>query len=645
MGTKRSKKQSIQPVEPELTPAQVEKNEETEGFMTEMFSDPVGEAADLTKIDRRAKASRKAVLIGGIVLLLLAGTSAIAGFFVFNADDNTFQEKGVRCEFEGETEVVSGADVLLTVACTNSESVSLTGMVAEVTYPQGFTYESANYGPSGEYFNQWQIGELLPGESKKLEIIGHLIGEVGSSHNFSAFVSYRPANFNSEFQERLDWELVVDSSTLEVSLKGLQEVISGQASQFTITYRNTSDRALSRIRIKADWPDQVKLESASPSADADGSWLITQLSPNESGTISGSAIFAGEVGDQQETLLSLGLMESDGKFNLQVEKSFLTLFINPEITIAISDAKLTSLDWGKTYTPTIELTNGSDFPLTEATISATVELMAGEKVLDEEWLDWSTLINESKGKRDGYTFVWSSTELTQLETFTPGQKINVSWAVNLLKEQPSGLVGEGASGARVTVTLSGKRENGEESVAFTKTKVGDVLPMSATPTISSEARYYDEGGVPVGSGPFPPVASRPTTFTVLWSLNNTGTDVTGIEVSTTLPADVQWLGQAKVSAGEPLTYDAKTRSVTWRLNKLPAWSGGNGSAVTAEFDISVTPLPEDIGSYVPLTEEIVLSGTDSVTKEAVTDRSPAEDTRLSDDSTANEKGRVIGQGS
>ncbi len=621
---------------------------QTKGLMKEIFIDEDGTKPDLTKLERKTRNWRKIIITGVIVFLVLALCATIVGFFVFNRR-NTFKEEKVGFSYTGATQAVSGDAFTLKLRYRNQGAVALTESVVDVTYPDGFTYTSSNIGTSAEYHNQWQIADLLPGDEKTLEITGTLVGEVGTSRKFSATVSYRPANFNSEFQKNIDWEVVITSTSLEVEFKGSREVIAGQEVGYELSYQNTSTRDMTNLKITPRWPEGFTLSSSNPELDLTGTWQVGTLAAGSKKTISFAGKFVGETGTQKQLDFKFGLVQSDGSENIQAEQSFLILLIAPQLQVTTSlnaDTQTQAVDWGDTLSYSVGLNNAGDVKIDQGVVKLTLTYLVNGQTSSEEFIDWSTLVNSNKASRDGLVIQWNKDAVSELEALKPGDKVNVAFEVSLDHEPPAALANQKNFEIRAQVDFAGQRTGDQPEANLPLSAQG--TPISAVinsqPTLSVVARYYDDAGEVIGLGPFPPVVGQSTTFKIFWSLKNTSNDITSVVVKTSLPGTVAWVGQGSVSAGEPLSFDAKTRSVTWRINKLPAYIGHETPPVTAEFSISLTPTRNQLNDYALLIDKTTFAATDVFTEASLSLSQDGESTSLTNDPVGRGKGKVIGQG-
>jgi hypothetical protein len=86
-----------------------------------------------------------------------------------------------------------------------------------------------------------------------------------------------------------------------------------------------------------------------------------------------------------------------------------------------------------------------------------------------------------------------------------------------------------------------------------------------------------------------------------------------VEVTTLLPEDVSWNGNASGSADSKVTFDRESRTVTWKITELPANSGTLLPIAKATFDVTITPTNNQVGRLMMLTNESILSARDTYT--------------------------------
>lgn len=622
---------------------------QTKGLMNEIFTDESGAKPDLTKLERKTRSWKRIALVGLIVFLFLAFGLSLLGVLYFNRK-NTFKEEKVGFSYTGVTQAISGDVFTLRLRLRNQGAVALTRPVIEISYPEGFSYLSANYGPAGQYHNQWQFPDLLPGHETTLEVSSQIVAEIGESKKFAARLTYQPANFTSEFEKRIDWEIVITASSLDVELKGSREVMASREIAYQLQFRNTSTRDMSQLKITPVWPSDFVLKNSNPERDTTDSWLVATLSAGEQKTIEFTGVFTGPAGAQQELRFTFALIQADGSANLQTEPSFLILLIEPQLQLTVTlneETEHQAVKWGDVLKYAVRIDNAGELMVGQGKLTLALSSFSEGAELEADYLDWSTLVNSDKARQDGKALIWEASDVAGLTEIKPGDSVEARAEASLLNRPPEILAGKKNFEVRAKATFTGKRADEESDAAATLDVSSETLSalILSQPTLEVSARYYNEAGEPIGLGPFPPVVGQSTTFKIFWTLKNTSNDLTSVTVKTTLPEFVSWVGQGTVSAGEPLSFDNRDRSITWKLNRLPARIGQSTLAVSAEFSVSLTPVRSQLNEYALLIDKTTFKATDSFSQDTLTLSQDGESTSLTDDPVGRGKGKVIGQGS
>ncbi|MFH1111778.1 MAG: hypothetical protein V1712_01770, partial [Patescibacteria group bacterium] len=160
-------------------------------------------------------------------------------------------------------------------------------------------------------------------------------------------------------------------------------------------------------------------------------------------------------------------------------------------------------------------------------------------------------------------------------------------------------------------------------------------------SIQAEGRYYTDQLIKIGSGPLPPRVGSTTTYNIFWRLANTINEASYVEVTTTLPQDVNWTGQTTVSHGQPLTYNPNTREVRWELNRLPAGAGFKFDKPEASFEVAITPVEQDADKILVLVKTTTVTAKDSFSGADLIATDKLVTTELDNDLGAQGKGVVV----
>ena len=109
-----------------------------------------------------------------------------------------FKEKDVVLSVAGEEEIVYGQEINYRVRYRNNQGASLSKVVLQVRYPEGFVFIDSSRAPSNEKKDEWDLRTINKQDSGYIDIRVKLYGTLGDKQSLRAFLNYKPANFSSE---------------------------------------------------------------------------------------------------------------------------------------------------------------------------------------------------------------------------------------------------------------------------------------------------------------------------------------------------------------------------------------------------------------------------------------------------------------
>ncbi|MEK7537982.1 MAG: hypothetical protein AAB619_03345 [Patescibacteria group bacterium] len=570
-------------------------------------------------------------VIGIIALLAVV---SVAGFFFFNRAKR-FTNDNVQLQFQPVTSAISGSNLTVTVEYQNLEPVDLTNAELTVEYPAGFTYTTSQPAAANEFRNAFTLGTIRSGQAGRTTISGTIIGAVGEARDFGATLTYRPANFNSDFQTKASRQVTITASILSLQFTGPTQLAPGGTGTWTATYANTSDRDLKNVQITAAYPDGFTVTSTNPAAqERSAVWKFPELKKGVQGSITVVGSIDGNLGDSFPLKVSAGLVTATNTVDLQDEQSLLVILVKTGVTTTVAVNGSTDpavIDPGETLNYSIRVTNASDLEITQATVTVK---------LDGAALDLSKLANDSQAAVKSNVLTWTKDQVAALANLKPNQSVTLSFAVGTL---PNLAVKTDADRdpkvtASIDVTapsLTTNANRGGQPSTVVVIKLATVLQLAAA------ARYYEAPGQAVGSGPVPPVVGKTTTYRVTWTVTDSTSDAATLVVSARIPTSVLWTGQNLSRDAGDLTFDPTSRTVRWTLNTVPAGTGGRLPALTARFDLAITPTAEQVGTVPILIETATATATDSFTAKALSSPAATLTTDLPSDPTVSGQGVVI----
>lgn len=204
------------------------------------------------------------------------------------------------------SEINSGQDVEFVIDIASNSSSLLKDVVLKGEYPFGFIFKEATPKPSYDQ-NVWKIGDLKPGEKKKIKLKGQVEGQDGEERVFRFY-----AGLQSPKDEK-SVDPVFLSSTQSLMLKkpfiGVSLVLDGQTSPIYVTelgkeirgdvvWENNLSSPITDAKIQVKITGNVNKSSVIPSLgfynsssniitwDSGTSYELESLNPGDNGRVS-----------------------------------------------------------------------------------------------------------------------------------------------------------------------------------------------------------------------------------------------------------------------------------------------------------------------------------------------------------------------
>lgn len=590
---------------------------------------------DMSKIVRTDPNRKKKIIAGIIGILFILAGAALSGFYFFVNRQHKFTGEQVAITVQTPALVASGEEFHFTVLVQNNEAVAVKDVELTMQFPDDFRLTTSQPTAINDAKNAWLIGEIGSHSSKTVDISGQVLGEVGSTKEFSALATYVPANFNSEFQSKQSFAITVNDSILTLDVEVPVKVISGRPADYKVTCTNNSSETMGEVRFTLSLPSDLQVSKFDPQPDRENSiWELGSLKSKESKTISFRGSLSADEGTMREIKAEVGYVDAVGDYHVQNEETSILSVVNPQLIVKLlvnDSANNNTAAFGQTLNYTLQYENDSQSAVQSMSLVANV---AGEV------LDWSSLIDSGKGTVSGATIQWNEKQVPALKTVKPGDSGEVRFSIKVKDSIPAARESDGnysiVSTAKASSTSVVDLDNASlevESNSLT-TKIRSKLELRA------EGRYYNDEYLPVGTGPLPPEVGATTTYRIYWYLRNNANEAKNVAVRAVLPAGVTWASNGSVSAGS-LSYDEATRTVTWSINKIPTHVGQLIPELEAHFAVAVTPTADDVGKALLLLEKSQVRADDSFTQEELTQTQDLITSTLDHDSLAAGKGIVV----
>lgn len=586
------------------------------------------------------------------VVAVFVGVASVSYFLwgrqpVFNGEQVVF-------EIQAQEQAVSGSAVTYVVHYANKEGVSFSKSEIELRYPVGFTFVRATPEPnSGQnLFSLGSVGSLSEGT---IQVEGTLVGRPEQDTTISGVWRYWPSNFSSEFQEVASAQTRMQAINVDARLEGPDQVLVGQKTSYTVIFNNVGTEPVKDLRFDVVFPSGFILDTAKP-AFAEGTTyvFIAELAPNQETELQIDGYYSLAADQPVDFIVELGQKATADEYFAQKRLTHTTKIIRGDLVVnlvANGTNKNDSIQWGAPLNVSISFQNNSEAVLSEMVAVAKVESRYRTQTASKGTqgaIDWSSLIDSQRGSLKELaatdnkslrvrSITWTADDADALEKLDPKQEGSIDFQVNLYDLATA--IKQIAHPEDTEIVLSVELTVGKTGgVQETLKVIGNPLTfaISSDLALQAQARYFDEDGNQVGSGPLPPQVGQRTKYRVYWELNNSLHEVEDVLVSTELPDNVAWLNAFEVSAGE-VVFTSSSNALSWRLNRLPL----DVKRATLSFDVEVSPTAQQAGETAALTKKMSMTAKDTVTGGKIIQTLSALTTGAEQDDEAADKGIVV----
>lgn len=560
------------------------------------------------ELPRMPNAPRKPLplmpLFFGALLFFVVAVGVAAYMFFYGG--NTVSSSNITITILGPSLIDGGKETSLeiTIENRNASALELSDLIIE--YPEGT--RSAEDLESSLPSERISLGTIEPGGRVKQTVRAVFFGEEGSQKRILATLEYRVAGSNAVFVKEGELMVLLGASPVAVSIEGPDEAVSGQEISFTVSVRSNAQTDIENVALEGQYPFGFSVTGSDPETSVgEGLWQLGSLKPGEEKKVTVTGRIDGQ--DNEERVFRF-LAGSEGDLTaahvsvpyLIVPKS-LTLkrpFIGGSLSLNGDQGKTVVVESGTTVRGQIAWENNLDTEVTDLVIEAKLSGQA---------LDRGSVIASRGFYRSlDSTIVWSKDDDQDFARVAPGEGGTVDFTFTASGSSGSTIITNPE--IAISVSVGGKRVSEAEvpegiSSVFSKTiRVGSAL------AVETRTRHFS--GPIQNAGPMPPKADQETTYTIGWTVKNPSNTVSGSKATATLPSYVKYLG-ASTPGSENLTYDERSRTVTWNLGDVKAGTGFGQAARTVSFKVGLTPSASQVGTTPALTGRVVLTGDDRFT--------------------------------
>jgi hypothetical protein len=602
-----------------------------------------GDKTDLSTLSHAKNSLALRVFAWGIAACAVLFALAWVGLIVF-APAGPTAEKALSLSFDGPGVVGLGREETFTIGWENNSFQPLNDVHVRLSLPSSVLVTSLVPPVTDQAMQEWNLGLLGPGSKGQITLKGVFLGNLGDTSSLQAIATYRVSAAGKPEQALETHAVTFGNTVLAGQFRLPSKAVAGDSVALEYLLKNQGEQGLRGLRLRLIVPKGFTPSAASSTGfrPVSGSDEWEELLGDFPAQATSSLKLVGQFVSGSSGVVDLqaraGVPRQDGSFlPLLVTTSSLSVLagdLGLDLVVNGSGSDRT-IQPGDPLRLTLQYRDLSPEPLTDVHVTLSFEsLVNGSSATGTSLVDWNALIDSGHGatntKSKIQTIRYSKDNVPAFAQLLPQQEGTIDLTV------PSLAVASGTHDGVIRVTLEGLMAmvGADKSLRVITTQPIS-LRYRTDATLVSEARYFTEEGAPVGSGPLPPVVKKTTSYRVYWTIKKSLHPLDKVEVSAVLPGSVAFGASSSTDAGD-LFYDPATRTVVWKLDRMPE----NVNELGAFFDIQLTPADIDANRFADLLAESRLTATDATVNESIVRSVPPLTTDLQNDEGAMNKGVV-----
>jgi len=574
------------------------------------------------------------LLIGSIIFCIIA---VGIGTYLFVNGSNLISGDNIDIVISGPVSIPAGTPVTFEVTVTNSNTIALEGVELTVNFPAGSTSVTS---PTQELLAYRDpLGSVAPGGTVKRTVSANIYGEQNTQKSLIVDVSYKVKGSSSPFAKEKSYDVLINSSPINLTVSSFKEISAGQEFDMTFKIKSNSGDTLRNILVAAKYPFGFTFVSSSLAPLGDkATWRIGDLPPGGEKNIIVRGRLQGE--DQENRVFhvtvgtanprnagTIGTEFMSATQEIALQKSFMTIGLN------LNGSSSGDAAGGFNQPVRVDVSWQNNLPTSVTNAEIAVKLSGS--TYDR------TLVQPGQGyfRSSSDEIIWSSQSDQKLASIGPGETGTVSFNITPrdLGTPSAPLVNPLLTFA---VSVKGKRTQEAGVPESLSSIITRNVRISSIATLSG--RIKRSGSEFVNTGPIPPKVDQKTTYTVVWSIDNTANLLNKAQVSANLPQYIKWLGAVSPST-EDVSYDEKTGMVTWSAGAIPTHTAQKGQRKTVAFQISLEPNVNQLQSSPILVNDASLSAIDDFTGAILGSKQSFLTTRFSTDTAYKSGDEIVGQ--
>lgn len=586
---------------------------------------------DWSEIDAKEKNTTVHFPLWLKILFVFVGVTSLAtiGVIAFLVMDLGGKPEKISLDIVNPKEIYRGVPFELSIGIQNQGDNILRDANLVLQLPSGVINTNDL---SNQYLIQDAIGDVGGGSLTKrtYSLIG--IGAKDSTQNIEASLSYVVGG--SRFEEKSESEIVIKNLAVNLEIAKPEQVLNSSNFDIKVKYKNVSFFDFADVFLEAKYPTGFKFISSSILPDAlSNRWRLGELKSGTAGELS----LKGSVNGADQSSFNIPITVYAVFFGKEylISESLASITIAPSpvrMEIMVNNRNDYTARLGETLEYVVKYYNMSGIALADVILETNI---AGEL------FDFGTIKTQGAINSVTQTLIWNASHIPELKLLDAGGSGEARFNVTLKNQFPIKRLNDKNYTLKAVATLD------SPSVPYyldaKKTAVSASLETKVAGQVFFDAKafYRDSSSGIANAGKFPPKVNEPTEYTIHWIIKNYGTDLTNIQVKSSLASAVSWTGVVKSNTDTVPLYNDRTQEIVWDIGKIPATQGVISAPFEAVFQIKAVPNQTQIGKFMPLIKDSLLKAVDDFTGVELTGSDVGLTTALSDDLTIGKSEGIV----
>ena len=580
------------------------------------WTEPTEEPLEVTQLndkynDRSVSMATK-LLIGSAIFCVLA---VGAGLYLFLNGSNLVSGNNIDVIISGPVSIPGGEPVSFGIKVTNNNNADLQMVDMSVAFPAGAT-DPKNPTQTLTSYDQL-LGDIVIGHSTSTNVSAIIFGEENMQKTITATLTYKIKGSSALFTKVANYDVLINSSPISVTASSFSSITSEQEFDMTVVLKSNSQDVLKNVLLKADYPfGYTYISSNIPVLSDKATWKIGDIPSGAQQKIVIHGKLQGENTDTRVFHFSVGARSSSNSNvigtqygtvsqDVAIEKPFMSLSMSVNGDDTAADVVG---NFGSPERVTLNWFNNLPVSVANAVITVNLSGTAYDKLKVMPDLGYFDSTNNR--------IVWNQQTNSDLGTISAGASGSVSFSVT--PTNTSGASGSQIVNPNLVLSANVTADRTQESDVSGTLSSATSRNIKISSGISLSGRLVRTVGPFANTGPVPPKAEQKTTYTVVWTISNTTSQVNKAVVTATLPPYVTWLANVFPS-NENITYDQNTGTITWNAGSISPYSTDTAlQRREVDFQISFLPNITQINSSPTLVNQANLTAVDNFTGSSLT---------------------------